>query len=60
MKIRIAYYPEETPMATLLLKVIRGLVAIEKSHETENYPPLKHIYVTTKKPENPCGSKENA
>lgn len=60
MKITIAYLPGEEREADIITRFARGLCAPVKTRESDRHPPFRHIYLTTKKPENPCNSKENA
>ncbi len=60
MKINITYLPEEELKADLINRFVQGLLPIEKVRKSDRHPPFKHIYLTTKKPETPCKSKENA
>ena len=60
MKITIAYLPEEQEETTAVLVALRPLLAWEKVHKSDRHPPYEHIYLTTKRPETPCKSKENA
>ena len=60
MKINITYLPEEELKTDLINRFVQGLLPIEKVRKSDHHPPFKHIYLTTKKPETPCKSKENA
>ena len=60
MKITIAYLPEEEREADLINRFVQGLLPIEKVRKSDRHPPFKHIYLTTKKAENPCNSREKA
>jgi len=59
MKIKISYKPEEEKEAAAsvvaLLRVLQGA----KVRESDRHAPFKHTYITTRKPETDCGSKEN-
>lgn len=60
MKITIAYIPEEQEEAAAVLAALRPLLAWEKVRKSDRHPPFLHTYLTTKKAEKPCASKENA
>ena len=60
MKITIAYLPEEEREADIIHVFSRGLLDNVKVRKSDRHPPFKHIYLTTKRPETPCKSKENA
>ena len=60
MKITIAYLPEEERKAKLFQAVALGIIPGAKVKESDRHAPFKHIYLTSKKPENRCGSKGNA
>ena len=59
MKITIAYLPEEQQKVNNLLLFIKSLLSssVDRVRESDRNPPYKHIYLTTKKPKTPCGSK---
>lgn len=59
MKITIAFYPEEAQEAYLLVRAARGILDVDKVRESERHPPVTHIYITSRKPENLCNAKEN-
>lgn len=59
MKVTIAYLPGEERKAGIIEAFIKGLIPGAKVHESDRHAPFKHIYLTSKKPENHCGSKEN-
>lgn len=59
MKITIAYTPEERLEAVFIKDFINGFCGGAKIRESDRHAPFMHIYITTRKPENPCGSKEN-
>lgn len=59
MKITIAYLPEEEREANIIRWFIHGLCPGEKIRKSDRHPPFKHVYLTTKKPENTCDSKKN-
>lgn len=59
MKITIAYLPGEERNAGIIKAFIKGLMPGAKVRESDRHAPLSHIYITTRKPENHCGSKEN-
>lgn len=58
MKITIAYLPEEEREADLINRFVQGLLPIEKVRKSDRHLPFKHIYLTAKKAENPCDSRE--
>ena len=60
MKITIAYIPEEEQEAAADLAALQQLHPRAKVRKSEAHPPFKHIYLTTTKPANHCGSRENA
>lgn len=62
MKITIAYLPEERQKANNLLLFIQNLLAgsVNRVRESDRNPPYMHIYLTTRKPKNHCGSKGKA
>ena len=60
MKITIAYLPEEEREAGIIEAFIKGLLPGAKPRKSDRHAPYKHIYLTSKKPENRCGSKGNA
>lgn len=59
MKITIAYLPEEQQKANTLLLFLQSLLSgsVDRVRESDRNPPFKHIYLTTRKPKNHCGSK---
>lgn len=59
MKITIAYLPGEERSAGAIRAFIEGIIPGTKVRESDRHAPYKHIYLTTRKPENHCGSKEN-
>lgn len=59
MKITIAYLPGEERNAVIVESFIKGLVPDAKVRKSNNHAPIEHIYLTTRKPETNCGSKEN-
>lgn len=60
MKIQLSYLPGEDLAARTVEEWCRGTFPGVKVRESDRHPPFKHIYMTTKKPETPCDSKENA
>ena len=60
MKITIAYQPEEVRLAADALELLRQLLPEAKVRSSISHPPFKHLYLTTKKPANPCNSREKA
>lgn len=61
MKITIAYLPEEQQKANNLLRCLSSFLGdnVDKVRESDRHAPYMHTYLTTRKPENRCGSKEN-
>lgn len=59
MKIIIAYLPEEEQKAKRLQAVALGVIPDAKVKESDRHAPFKHIYLSSKKPKNRCGSMEN-
>lgn len=57
MKITIAYIPDEEQTVTISVAALRRISPSMKVRKSERHPPFKHIYLTTKKPENPCQDK---
>lgn len=57
MKITLAHIPDEEETATATVAVLRQLHPGAKVRKSARHPPFKHIYLTTKKPENPCRDK---
>lgn len=57
MKISIAHLPDEQEKAAATLAALLQLHPSTKVRKSDRHPPFKHIYLTTKKPENPCHSK---
>lgn len=59
MKITIAFLPDEAWIVTGLVAFVNHLCPGAKVRKSERHPPFKHVYLTTKKPENPCNFSEN-
>ena len=62
MKISISYMPsdaEELRKVNIIRAFLEGLLPGVKVRISHRYDPFLHVYLTTKKPENPCKSKEN-
>lgn len=59
MKITISYTSEEEREATFIKDFLNGFCDGVKVRESDRHAPFKHIYLTTKKAEIHCGSKEN-
>lgn len=57
MKITIAYTEGEELRASAIEEFARSVFPKAKVRKSERHPPFKHIYLTTKKPENPCRDK---
>lgn len=52
MKITIAYLPaEETEAAAVMAAICSAAISV-RVHKSDNHPPFKHIYLTTRKTEN--------
>lgn len=58
MKITIAYLPGEERNAGIIRAFVQNLISGVKVWESNRHAPFKHIYMTTKKPKNPCSSTE--
>lgn len=59
MKITIAHTDEERREAATIEAFIKGILPDIKVRKSDRHAPIYHIYMATKKPKNPCGSKEN-
>ncbi len=59
MKITIAYIPGEEREAKLIQSFARSLLGGTKVHESDRHPPFRHIYITTRKAENPYSGNKN-
>lgn len=59
MKITIAYLPGEDKQAYDVKSFVRRSFPGVKVRESDRHAPFKHIYLTTKKAEIHCSSKEN-
>ena len=57
MKITLAYIPDEQEAVTDVVPALRHIFPNMKVRKSDRHPPFKHIYLTTKKPENPCRDK---
>lgn len=57
MKITIAYIPDEQEAATDMVTALRRISPNMKVRKSDRHPPFRHIYLATKKPENPCQGK---
>lgn len=57
MKITIAYISDEGDAVTASVAALRRITPNMKVRKSDRHPPFKHIYLTTKKPENPCRDK---
>ena len=60
MKICISHTQEEALAAMAAEEMIRALFPGIKVRRNDRYTPYAHIYMTTKRPEKSCDSKENA
>ena len=60
MKTTITYLPEEEREAHIIHIFSQSLLDNVKVRKSDRHPPFKHIYLTTKKAENPCNSREKA
>ena len=58
MKISITYLPEEAKTLSPILRFLQHYLPEVKARESDRHPPFKHIYLTTKKSETPCNSKD--
>lgn len=59
MKITIAYLPNWDPLANAIVTAIRCIIPGIKVRKSDRHPPFRHIYMTTRKQENPCDTREN-
>ena len=59
MKITIAYTDEKRHEAGSIEAFIKGILPSVKVRKSNRHAPFYHTYITTTKPKNPCGSKEN-
>ncbi len=59
MKVIISHTLEEQAEAFAVLSALRRLHPDGKVRKSDRHPPFKHIYLTTKRPENPCNSEES-
>ncbi len=59
MKIKISYEPEEKKEAAASVIAFLRLHPGAKVRKSDRHAPFYHTYITTTKPKNPCGSKEN-
>lgn len=59
MKIKIAHKPEEQKEAAAMVAALLRLHPGATVRKSDRHAPFLHVYLTTKKPETPCGSKEN-
>lgn len=50
MKITIAYLPAEEQTASSVLAALRQQMPGMKIRHSDAHPPVKHIYLSTKKP----------
>ena len=60
MKITIAYLPAEEEKAMRLMDLVCAECKNAKINKSALHPPFKHIYLSTKKPENPCGARDSS
>lgn len=60
MKLKITYQPEEQEQAAKVLAALSGLLPGVRVHKNASKAPFIHLYLTTKKPGNPCNFKQNA
>lgn len=58
LKIAIAYLPGEEQKAAAIESFIKELSPGVKVRKSDRHAPYMHIYLSTKKPENRCGSME--
>lgn len=59
MKITLAYLPEEANEATAVLAELRQRHPKGKVRMSENHPPYRHIYLTTKMPQKSCKTRDS-
>lgn len=57
MKIAITYLPEEAETLSPILHFLWHYLPGVKTRKSDRHPPYKHVYLTTKKPGNPCNIK---
>jgi len=58
LKLKLTYLPEEEREAAAALAVLLRRFPGARTRKSARHPPFLHLYLTTKKPETPCGSKE--
>ena len=59
MKLKITYQPEEQEDAASVLAALLGLLPGVRVHKNTSKTPYIYVYLTTRKPGNPCNSKSN-
>lgn len=59
MKITIAYLPEEKRSAGTIKTFVEAIIPGIRVRESDRHAPYRHVYLTTKKPENRCSPNEN-
>ncbi|HIS69117.1 MAG TPA: hypothetical protein IAA58_07160 [Candidatus Gallacutalibacter stercoravium] len=60
MKVTIAYIDGEEQTAGVIQRFVEGLLPKVRIHQSDNNPPYKHIYLTTKKPHKPSDGAANS
>jgi len=58
MKIRFAYIPEESEDAERAVTALRRIFPLAAVRKSSGKPPFLHLYLTTKMPETPCGTRK--
>lgn len=59
MKIRIAYVDDEETTATAAITALLDKLPGVKVHKNGHKPPYNVLFLTTKKPQKPCKSRES-
>lgn len=59
MKWQCSYLPEDEEEAATDLEALLQLHPGAKVKKSDVHPPYKHIYLTTKKPQNRCNYNKN-
>ena len=59
MKIKISHKSEEQKEAAAAVAALLRLHPGATVRKSDRHAPFLHVYLTTKNPENPCGSKKN-
>lgn len=59
MKVKLTYQPEEEREAAAVLAALLQLHPGARTRRDKSQAPKLCVYVTTRKPQNRCGCKEN-